>query len=150
MEPTSTPSCPRARVRKTTVLAERYVRLVTERGLDVDSILTLTFSRKAAAEMYARIYAKLSESDHPRARAQLAAFDTARIMTLDAFCANVARGACHRYGVPPDFIVDEARLQRIADEAAVEVLMDRRKRTRSAAWWRRAALTESARTFWWI
>lgn len=111
---------------KTTVLAERYIRLVTERGLAVDSILTLTFTRKAAAEMYARIYKRLSETDHPRARAQLAAFDTARIMTLDAFCANVARGACHRYGVPPDFIVDEARLARIADEAAVEVLMDRR------------------------
>ena len=112
---------------KTTVLAERYVRLVTERGLDVDSILTLTFTRKAASEMYARIYSRLSESDHPRSKAQLAAFDTARIMTLDAFCANVARGACHRYGVPPDFVVDEARLQRIADEAAVEVLMDRRE-----------------------
>ncbi len=112
---------------KTTVLAERYVRLVTERGLDVDSILTLTFSRKSAAEMYGRIYRRLSESDHPRARDQLAAFDTARIMTLDSFCAAVARGACHRYGVPPDFIVDEARLQRIADEAAVEVLMDRRE-----------------------
>ncbi len=112
---------------KTTVLAERYVRLVTERGLDVDSILTLTFSRKAAAEMYGRIYQRLADSDHPRARDQIAAFDTARIMTLDAFCASVARGACHRYGVPPDFAVDEARLQRIADEAAVEVLMDRRQ-----------------------
>lgn len=111
---------------KTTVLAERYVRLVTERGLGVDQILTLTFTRKAAAEMYARIYRRLSETDHPKAQEQLARFDSARISTLDSFCTAVARGACHRYGIAPDFVVDEARLRRMAEETAVELLMERR------------------------
>jgi len=108
---------------KTRVLAERYVRLVTQRGLDLDSILTLTFTRKAQAEMYARIYRRLSETDHPRAREQLEFFDTARIATLDSFCTALVRGACHRYGVSPDFSVDEVRLQRAAEEEAVQILM---------------------------
>ena len=33
---------------KTSVLVERYVRAVCERGLDVDSILVITYTRKAA------------------------------------------------------------------------------------------------------
>ncbi|MCA1949048.1 MAG: UvrD-helicase domain-containing protein, partial [Treponema sp.] len=48
---------------KTTVLSHRYVRLVRDKKLPVDSILTLTFTRKAAAEMFSRIYQKLSEID---------------------------------------------------------------------------------------
>jgi len=111
---------------KTRVLAERYLRLVTERGLDLDSILTLTFTRKAQAEMYDRIYRRLSETQHPRAREQLEFFDTARISTLDSFCTALVRGACHRYGVSPDFSVDEVRLQRAAVEVAVQTLMEYR------------------------
>ncbi len=112
---------------KTTVLVERYARLVESRGIPVESILALTFTRKAAAEMNSRIHARLSSSDHPRAKEQLALFDSARISTLDSFCGAVARGAAHRYGIPPDFAVDEARLERVADEVSVELLMDRKE-----------------------
>lgn len=112
---------------KTAVLVERFARLVERRGLPIDSILALTFTRKAAAEMNQRIHARLSASADPRVREKMDQFDTARISTLDSFCASIARGACHRYGVPPDFSVDEDRLRRIADETAVEVLMDQRE-----------------------
>ncbi|MDR2028679.1 MAG: UvrD-helicase domain-containing protein [Treponema sp.] len=112
---------------KTTVLAERYVRLVTQRNFDVESILTLTFTRKAAAEMYKRIFLRLSASDHPRAREQLAKFDQARISTLDAFCTALVRGASYNYGIPPDFRIDEKELRLNAEAAAVEVLMRRRQ-----------------------
>ena len=112
---------------KTTVLVERYARLVEKRGIGVDAILALTFTRKAAAEMNARIHARLSDSDDPRAAEQLALFDTARISTLDSFCGSIARGAAHHYGIPPDFAVDEVRLGRAADEISVELLMDRKE-----------------------
>ena len=112
---------------KTTVLVERYARLVERRKLPVDSILALTFTRKAAAEMNSRIYARLATSENSAAKEQLDLFDTARIATLDSFCGTVARGAAHRYGIPPDFTVDEARLERVADEISVELLMDRKE-----------------------
>ena len=112
---------------KTTVLAERYARLIEEEGLSVDSILTLTFTRKAAAEMYARIYKRLAESTHPKAREQLESFDKANIYTMDAFCAQIVRGSCHSYGIASDFSVDESRLTRIADESAIELLMEHKE-----------------------
>ncbi|MDR2110700.1 MAG: UvrD-helicase domain-containing protein [Spirochaetaceae bacterium] len=112
---------------KTTVLAERYVRLITARGLDPEAILTLTFTRKAAAEMYSRIFSRLSASEHPRAREALARFNTARISTLDSFCGAIVRGGSYRYGIPADFSTGEAALRRTAGETAVEILMTRRK-----------------------
>ena len=111
---------------KTTVLAERYVRLVTGRKLAAEEILTLTFTRKAAAEMYARIYRRLAESDHPLAKRQLREFSRARISTLDSFSAAIARGGTSRYGIPPDFRIDENALALTAEETAVEVLMRHR------------------------
>ncbi|NJO56051.1 MAG: UvrD-helicase domain-containing protein [Rhodospirillales bacterium] len=39
---------------KTAVLVERFARLIELRGLPIDSILALTFTRKAAAEMNQR------------------------------------------------------------------------------------------------
>ena len=40
---------------KTFVLVERYLRLVDQHGLEPHEILTITFTRKAAAEMKERI-----------------------------------------------------------------------------------------------
>ena len=45
---------------KTAVLVERVVRGVTERGLDVDSILVITYTRRAAGELRTRIRAALA------------------------------------------------------------------------------------------
>ena len=109
---------------KTTVLAERFARLIEQDGLSVDSILTLTFTRKAAAEMYARIYKRLAASSNPKAMEQLESFDKATIFTMDAFCTQIVRGSCHSYGIASDFSVDDARLARIADESAIELLME--------------------------
>ncbi|MDR2494857.1 MAG: UvrD-helicase domain-containing protein [Spirochaetaceae bacterium] len=111
---------------KTTVLAERYVRLVTERDLAVSEVLALTFTRKAAAEMYERIFKRLSRSQAPGAKEKLAQFDQARISTLDSFCAAVTRGACSQYGISGDFRLDEAELGKIAEETAVDMVMRHR------------------------
>ena len=46
---------------KTSVLVKRYVRAVCERGLDVDSILVITYTRKAAGELRTRIRSALVE-----------------------------------------------------------------------------------------
>src|SRR5205814_5639825 len=42
---------------KTAVLVERFVRAVCDRGLDVDSILVITYTRRAAGELRTRIRA---------------------------------------------------------------------------------------------
>ncbi|MGI5173467.1 UvrD-helicase domain-containing protein [Treponema sp. OMZ 840] len=44
---------------KTFVFARRFVHLIADKGFDIDSVLALTFTNKAASEMYERIYKNL-------------------------------------------------------------------------------------------
>jgi len=46
---------------KTMVLASRYVWLITKRKFRVREILTLTFTKKAVAQMYSRIHIELAK-----------------------------------------------------------------------------------------
>jgi ATP-dependent helicase/nuclease subunit A len=126
---------------KTSVLASRYLWLVTEKGCRVEEILTLTFTRKAAAEMYQRIHAALAaealaaealaagdagQSRRERARAALEDFFHARIQTLDSYSAYIVKQASARYGIRPDFTVDEDRCRQLAEEEALPFLIARR------------------------
>ncbi|MCL1817968.1 MAG: UvrD-helicase domain-containing protein, partial [Spirochaetaceae bacterium] len=113
---------------KTKTLAARYAWLVMEKGLKPDEILTLTFTNKAANEMYSRIYSFLAaRKDNARARAAIADFYKARISTLDSFCAGIVRSAARRYGIAPDFISGEAEVRELAREAALPFVLDNRE-----------------------
>src|SRR5437870_7383163 len=73
---------------KTSVLVERFVRAVCGDGLDVDSVLAITYTRKAAGELRARIRAALSAAGrHDLARE----LDGAWISTIHGFCARLLR-----------------------------------------------------------
>lgn len=111
---------------KTTVLSRRYVRLIKERKLSIEAILTLTFTRKAATEMFSRIHEELIKLDDPWVQEQLQRFDMARIDTLDSFCSTIVRGSCQNYGIPPNFTIDEMRLKSLAEQTAMEFLMENR------------------------
>ena len=91
---------------KTTVLAERFTKLVTENGFCVDEILTLTFTKKATVEMSERIYGTL-KNEAPEAAAD---FYKANIKTLDAYCASIAKTGAHYYGISPDFVQDSEEI----------------------------------------
>jgi len=91
---------------KTTVLAARFVHLVVDRKIPIGAILALTFTRKAAAQMYERIYLALAEQDSPWAREQLEGFQNAQITTIDSFCATILRSSARDFGYTPEFTVD--------------------------------------------
>jgi len=118
---------------KTRVLASRYVWLVTEKNLRPEEILTLTFTNKAVSEMYSRIYryllnyAESGLSGAARARDAITGFHKARILTLDAFSANIARTAAARYGISPDFNNDEIALRKLARDTALSFVLDNRE-----------------------
>jgi ATP-dependent exoDNAse (exonuclease V) beta subunit len=83
---------------KTAVLVERVVRAVTERGLDVDSILVITYTRRAAGELRTRIRAALAD----RGRHDLAReLDGAWISTIHGFCARLLRAYPLAAGLDP-------------------------------------------------
>ncbi|MDD3822935.1 MAG: UvrD-helicase domain-containing protein, partial [Sphaerochaetaceae bacterium] len=107
---------------KTTVLAHRFFRLVAEGKAHADEILTLTFSRLAAAEMFERIHAKLHEyRDDPDIREELNRFGEATITTIDAFCNRIVASDPLRYGIGADFRLDEEENRRMATECATNL-----------------------------
>lgn len=108
---------------KTTVLSYRFLRLVVEGKAHVDEILTLTFTRKAAAEMHERIHQQLLEyRDDPDVAKELARFPDAAISTLDSFCSRIVRCDCVRYGISPDYTTDDETCRRLASLCAVQAL----------------------------
>src|SRR4051812_31168566 len=83
---------------KTAVLVERFVRAVCDRGLDVDSILVITYTRRAAGELRTRIRAALIE----RGRDDLAReLDGAWISTIHGFCLRLLKTYPFAAGVGP-------------------------------------------------
>jgi ATP-dependent helicase/nuclease subunit A len=96
---------------KTTVLVERFVRAVCDDGLDVESVLVITYTRKAAGELRTRIRAALlARGRHDLARE----LDGAWISTIHGFCARLLRAHPFAVGIDP-------RFRELADEQAAVV-----------------------------
>jgi ATP-dependent helicase/nuclease subunit A len=85
---------------KTAVLVERFVRAVCERGLDVDSILVITYTRRAAGELRTRIRAALVERDRSDLAREL---DGAWISTIHGFCNRLLKAYPFVAGLDPRF-----------------------------------------------
>jgi hypothetical protein len=109
---------------KTTVLSYRFLRLVLQGKADVNQILTLTFTRKAAREMQQRIHHHLLSFRHDRdIERQLAMFNEASISTLDSFCSQIVRSDSIRYGIAQDFVIDDEQTLKNTRRCAQNCLM---------------------------
>ena len=85
---------------KTRVLVERFVRAVCDEGVDVESVLVITYTNKAAAELRARIRAELGK----RGRFDLAQeLDGAWVSTIHGFCLRLLRAYPFAVGIDPRF-----------------------------------------------
>ena len=109
---------------KTRILSERYLYYVCEKKVSVTNILALTFTRKAAEEMRARIYQSLLQQapNNSFAAAQLALFEQAHISTFDSFCMQIATNAIDRYGIHPSITIDHQRHRQIAHHVAYQLI----------------------------
>lgn len=120
---------------KTRVLATRYVYLVAKYGYSPSEILTLTFTNKAANEMYTRIYKSLVEYSEritePTEKANLLAainrFQESKILTLDSYCKKLISSNIHKFGITPDFSLDKKDLEDVINFKAIEFLLKNRK-----------------------
>lgn len=99
---------------KTAVLVARFVHLVCSRLADVNEILTITFTEKAAEEMKQRIAA---EFHRLAMRKERTAVETAYISTIHSFCSRLIKENPFEAGVNPAFeVLDEMDRQRISGE----------------------------------
>ena len=85
---------------KTSVLVERYVRAVCDRGIDVESILVITYTRKAAGELRSRIRTALRARGRPDLAREL---DGAWISTIHGFCNRLLKTYPFAVGLDPRF-----------------------------------------------
>jgi ATP-dependent helicase/nuclease subunit A len=100
---------------KTTVLVERFVRAVCERGLPIDSVLAITYTERAAGELRSRIRSRLAELDRHDLARQL---DGAWISTIHGFCHRLLKAHPFEAAVDPNFrVFDENQARVLAGEA---------------------------------
>lgn len=111
---------------KTTVLSFRFLRMVAQ-GISPERILTITFTKKATAEMKSRIY-ELLQKGHEEgivSDPSMARFAEVSISTVDSFCSEVVRASAVHQGVPASFrIMDDDDLERMSS-SIVRMLLNR-------------------------
>jgi ATP-dependent helicase/nuclease subunit A len=123
---------------KTTILVERYLKIILDELVNVRDVLAITFTEKAAAEMTERVSRMLRErllqEDNPRQRARLLELrerlNSAQISTIHAFCARILREFAVASGVDPDFsVLGEFQLELLINATVEEVFdqLDNRK-----------------------
>ena len=122
---------------KTAVLVERIIRKITDvtNPIDIDTILVMTFTNAAAAEMRDRIEkavnAKLNEElikgdneeliSHLKKQASLVR--KAYISTIDSFCKELIKNNFSQIGLDPSFrIAEEAELTLLKADVMAELL----------------------------
>ena len=100
---------------KTTLLVERYLRAVLDDAVPMEHLPTVTFTRKAAAEMRKRIRQGLLD----RGRPELAwGIDEAPIGTIHSLCSRLLRARVIEAGVDPGFrVLDEEQAKILSNEA---------------------------------
>ena len=100
---------------KTTVLVERFVKAVCERGLDVDSLLVITYTERAAGELRSRIRSRLEELGRDDLAREL---DGAWISTIHGFCLRLLKTHPFAAGIDPRFrVLDESQSRVLQSEA---------------------------------
>ncbi|UCG42916.1 MAG: UvrD-helicase domain-containing protein [candidate division WOR-3 bacterium] len=85
---------------KTQKLSDRYISLL-ENGVKPERILTITFTRKAAAEMKERILSLLHDRNAELYKTIRQDILKLRIMTIDAFCNTIVRRFAADLGLDP-------------------------------------------------
>ncbi len=115
---------------KTAVLSQRIIDAITREvnPLSADRLLVVTFTVAAAGEMRARIESGLNEycQNHPEnsfAARQRILLASAKICTIDSFCATLVRENFEKANVDPDFkIAEESQLSALKNTAISNVL----------------------------
>jgi ATP-dependent helicase/nuclease subunit A len=117
---------------KTHVLVDRILRLLENETATLDEIVAITFTRKAASEMRSRLREACRKRANPDDAAAMTFWrtteqqvETARITTIDSFCAGLLREQAGRLGLDPDFtLLTESETALMRENAVTTTLLD--------------------------
>lgn len=110
---------------KTFTMIRRLIRLITEGKANVNEILAVTFTEKAAAEMKEKLRKAMFEeiaAGNTVLKEQVGDIYTADICTLHAFCGRLLRTYFFEAGLSADFdIADSAKAAEIKQRTVTEL-----------------------------
>lgn len=125
---------------KTAVLVQRAIERLTdpEHPVGADRMLIVTFTKAAAAEMRARLEARLHEllradPTNPLLRRQSLLLGQAHIGTVDSFCAEMLREFFHVTQLSPDYKIMSDKQEEELTTAALSEALDNAFASGSAA-----------------
>jgi len=109
---------------KTEKLARRYISLLLD-GSDIEKILCITFTEKAAAEMKERIL-NIIEKENPDLLSKIKEkMPLMRVSTIHAFCLKLLKRFSIELGVDPSLdVMDEFEASLLWSEAVYECVME--------------------------
>ncbi|MGN1318298.1 MAG: helicase-exonuclease AddAB subunit AddA [Lachnospirales bacterium] len=117
---------------KTFVLVKRILKMITEEGIDIDSLLIVTFSRAAAGEMRNRIGKAIKKEldKNPKDKnlqRQALLLNKANISTIDAFCGNIVKNNFYKTDIDPGYRIlsDTDEMNKLKSEA-IDILFNKK------------------------
>lgn len=117
---------------KTAVLTARIIERLTDPDdpADITSLLIVTFTKAAAAELRERIlseiYARLDkEPDNTHLASQITLLPLANITTIDSFCYNIVKNNANALGLDSSFqVMDNTECEMIKEETLEKTLAE--------------------------
>ena len=119
---------------KTFVLIQRFLKILTEENISIRNIAAITFTEKAASELYTKIAQKLDEAILSATDAgHVGKLETLRkqlissnISTIHSFCIDILREFPIEAGIDANFItIDTRRAQELLQLSVKEVLKEK-------------------------
>jgi len=113
---------------KTEKLARRYISLLLD-GANIEKILCITFTEKAAAEMKERIFS-IIERENPDLLPMIKEkMPLMRISTIHAFCLKLLKRFSIELGIDPSLdVMDEFESSLLWSEAVYECVMEEKEK----------------------
>ncbi|MGO1580394.1 MAG: UvrD-helicase domain-containing protein [Peptoniphilaceae bacterium] len=113
---------------KTKVLTSRYINILKSKNLkyasEVDGILAITFTKKAAQEMKSRIKKEILNSNDENLLRISRQFPRAQIYTIHGFCNELIRKHSLKIGLNPDYKVEESYYTNKLLEKSLDIIFE--------------------------
>ena len=116
---------------KTATLTERIITSVLdeENPINIEDMLIVTYTRAAVGELSERIGKAIkgaikARPGDARLERQLYMLPSAKICTIDAFCADILRANAERVGISPTFRVPDAAEAQLIAENILDSLLE--------------------------
>jgi ATP-dependent helicase/nuclease subunit A len=115
---------------KTTVLTKRYVEILTKENISINNVVAITFTEKAASELYSKIALELDRkileteiSKRHKLEAIRRSLVSAKISTIHSFCIDILKDFAPEAGIDANFSPIDSRIaEELLDRSIDEII----------------------------